>query len=94
MSYTIDDVLGLARTFKGFRVDVAEELKRLEVERLPVAYPYGFKLSVADVAIGFRDALRLVYMKYALKAVRGRSGGFVGLLIHAVFAGLWRQLRR
>ena len=87
MFYTIDDVLRLARTFKGLRVDVAEELRGWRWNDYPVAYPYGFKLSVADIASGFCDTGRLVYVKYVLKA-RERPNWRVrrGSLIHAVFA--------
>ena len=94
MFYTIDDVVRLARMFRGLKVDVSEELRGWRWSEYPLMYPYSFRLSVSDIANGFCESGRFVYVRYVLRA-RERAGLRVrrGLLVHRVFAEAIRAVK-
>ena len=87
MFYTIDDVVRFARMFRGLKIDVSDELRGWRWSDYPLMYPFSFRLSLSDVANGFCETGRFVYVKYVVKA-REKVNWRVkrGSLIHKVYA--------
>lgn len=67
MFYTFSDVIRLCRTFRGMPCEVSEELRGWSWSSPPLLYPYSFLLSTSDIANGFCDSGRFVYLKYVAK---------------------------
>jgi len=65
--YTFSDVIRLCRTFRGMPCEVSEELRGWSWSSPPLLYPYSFQLPVSDLASGFCESGRFVYLKYVAK---------------------------
>lgn len=82
MFYTHEDVVRLSQRFRRMPCEVSDELRGWRWSEYPLAPAYAFKLSVSDVAGGFCDAGRDVYVKYVLREAgrpsdRVEMGGFI-----------------
>ena len=62
--YTLSDVVRLCRTFRGMPCEVSEELRGWSWSSPPLLYTYSFQLPVSDLASGFCESGRFVYLKY------------------------------
>lgn len=67
MFYTLGDVVRLCRTFRKLPCEVSEELRGWSWGSPPLLYPYSSFISVSDVASGFCDSGRFVYLKYVMR---------------------------
>ncbi len=94
MFYTFSDVVRLCRTFRGMPCEVSEELRGWSWSSPPLLYPYSFQLSASDIANGFCDSGRFVYLKHVAKE-RERPGQRLrrGSLVHHVLSEISRTAK-
>jgi len=96
MFYTFENAYKLARIFRELPVDVSEELRGWRWNEYPLLHSSSVRLSVSDIANGFCDSGRFVYLKYVLKV----RGSFLserveaGTFIHKAFSEIVRLAKR
>jgi len=92
--YTVDDVRRFSRFFRGRPCEVSEELRGWMWGEPPLLYPYDFLLSVSDVAGGFCESGRIVYVRYVLRRREFPSFRLLrGSFIHAVYGEAIRAVK-
>ncbi|RLF14411.1 MAG: type I-A CRISPR-associated protein Cas4/Csa1 [Thermoprotei archaeon] len=94
MFYTHEDVVRLSQRFRRMPCEVSEELRGWRWNEYPLAPVYPFKLSVSDIAGGFCETGRDVYVRYVLRE-RGRPSDRVemGGFIHRVVSEALRTVK-
>lgn len=87
MFYTFNDIVRFCRTFRGLPCEVSEELRGWSWSSPPVLYPYGFPISVSDIASGFCDSGRHVYLKYVSKERERENWRLTfGKIVHVIIS--------
>ena len=96
MFYTFEDVVRFGRVFRGFPVDVSEELRGWRWSEYPVVHVSSVRLGVSDIAGGFCGSGRFVYLKYVLRVREYRVVERVeaGSFIHRVFSETVRAAKK
>lgn len=87
MFYTVGDVIRLCRVFRGMPCEVSEELRGWSWSVPPLLYSYDFLLPVSDIASGFCDTGRFIYLKYVAREKEKPSWRLRrGSLIHSILS--------
>lgn len=96
MFYCFDDVVRFCRVFRGLPVDVSEELRGWRWFDYPVVCSSSVRLGVSDIAGGFCDSGRFVYLKYVLRVKQPRVAERVALgsFIHRVYSEIVRVAKK
>lgn len=94
MFYCFDDVVRFSRLFRRMPGEVSEELRGWMWSEYPLVPSYSVRLGVSDVAGGFCESGRFVYLKYVLR-VKGDVSWRVeaGSLIHSVYSEAVRNAK-
>jgi len=96
MFYTFESINRLARIFRELPVDVSEELRGWKWGEYPLLHPSSVRLGVSDIANGFCNNGRFVYLKYVLKVKGSPLSERVeaGAFIHKTFSEVIRLAKR